>query len=659
MAKTKSQKNEIPLAQHNNKIDEFDIIIDGAINDVSSVEKIIPKKPNRKKSVADNGDVVVFNPPNERRIFTLTEIVAKFNAKNKENGITQLEVSPVQALGKCGLDFYFLDADSQMIVLKAAAFNAQNITALFGTRCGLLDKYWPRYGADGSIKQWDTKDAYGSLMASCSSYGTIHPGDMVRGTGAWLYENKLILHTGKKIYHNKQVLAPSKIGDHVYPAEPIIVEPASKYCQIYSRKSAKDIFALLQTWNWERSTLDAFLLLGYIASSMVGGALKVRPLVWITGERGCGKSALTGGTEGLIPGLFNRRIVATANTTAAGLYQSIKHSSLPVAVDEIEAKADSKTTSAVIELARQSFSGGVVLRGGAEHSAFSFTAKCSFLFSSINIPPLMPQDISRMAILRLKPLKQVSNLEITDAQLYEMGQNMLSVWVNEFDDHWLNRLKIWRDALSNMGHENRACDQFGTLLAAADFALNEAMPTPQYVKTMTCDMKPAIFSETGSSVSDADSCFTHLMSQRLDLNKGGTRLTVNEYVTAAVYGDDHKKNTTGLTAKDALNELNRNGLSVLKENFDGTFVRSDKAIYGREETSCLAVARQGEIIKLFETSDWAGKAGASNPHTQALGRIEGATMSDNPIRFGGGVSRATLIPLKSTNFFSEFNETGA
>ena len=46
----------------------------------------------------------------------------------------------------------------------------------------------------------------------------------------------------------------------------------------------------------------------------------------------------------------------------------------------------------------------MVLRGGSDHQAAGFVVRSAFMFSSILIPPLLDQDLSRIAVLTLKDL---------------------------------------------------------------------------------------------------------------------------------------------------------------------------------------------------------------------------------------------------------------
>ncbi len=93
---------------------------------------------------------------------------------------------------------------------------------------------------------------------------------------------------------------------------------------------------------------------------MIGGALKWRPIVWLTGGKGSGKSTM----QELLHRLFNGGIIQTADTTAAGLWQAMRHHTLPVAIDELEAEEDNRRQNTIVKLMRMASSGALLLRGG-------------------------------------------------------------------------------------------------------------------------------------------------------------------------------------------------------------------------------------------------------------------------------------------------------
>ncbi len=158
----------------------------------------------------------------------------------------------------------------------------------------------------------------------------------------------------------------------------------------------------LASWRYKRQTLDPVLLLGWLACAFYGGALQQRPVALLTGDRGQGKSSM----QHFLKSLMGSLLIDAANTTAAGIYHRLKRDSLAVWVDEFEGSPHgSARSTAIIELARQAYSGALALRGGSDHQGTQFQLSSAFFFSAIKPVGLQSRRIiSRMAIVNLKRL---------------------------------------------------------------------------------------------------------------------------------------------------------------------------------------------------------------------------------------------------------------
>jgi hypothetical protein len=187
-------------------------------------------------------------------------------------------------------------------------------------------------------------------------------------------------------------------------------------------------------------------------------------------------------------------MVKASDATAAGLWQAVGHASLPVALDELESEEDNRKNSNIIKLARHAASGGQTLRGGSDHKGTDFTVRSAFLFSSILMPPMLGQDVSRMAVLQLNALAGVSPPALEPVLLAQFG----AIFRRRILDHWHRfpeLLESWRQALSTKGHSGRSADQFGTLMACADLLLSDFMPDGDSLEEWTELLKRSTLSE--------------------------------------------------------------------------------------------------------------------------------------------------------------------
>lgn len=540
------------------------------------------------------------------------------------------EGCPVEPLGtRDGVSFY-LDVSRQLRALPAREHSRLGVQALFGTRIDLLYEYWPRVNDQGEVTGWRPEKAAEALMAAAAARGVWDPAERVRGVGCWLGRHgNLVLHCGDQVWVGPGGgdaggwRSPGAIDDRVYPADPPRPRFAPAKVPGGEGGPAAELLTLLDTWRWRRGKTDALLLLGWIGTAMLGGALRWRPMAWVTGDRATGKSTL----HEMLAIVMGEGIVSVADATGAGIWQKLGHASLPVAIDELEADEDNRRALAIIKLARQAASGAVMLRGGADHKGVEFTARSCFLFSSILIPPMQPQDRSRMAILELEPLVAPGEAfrgppKLDHRRLAEIGAALRRRLVDGWH-RWEATLEAYRQATAATGRGGRGADQLGTLGAAADLLLHDRAPSGDELEAWAAGAT----ADEGEAEHDHQHCVAHLVTSIPEIYRSGQRLIVNQWLKRAA-GE-----ARGLEA----------GAQVEAVEIIGTFgLRIWRDGEGRRWLA-VANAHQG-LAALFQGTHWAARSGAAGVWVQALRRVPGAQPHAG-LRFNGAYSRCTLLPL--------------
>lgn len=535
---------------------------------------------------------------------------------------------PVVPLGVLGLEHHYLDALGQLITIPAGEHNRGRLRSLFKQEADYAwtVRRWVRVKDDGSVTGLRPELISDDLMKASSLAGIWDPAERVRGRGAWRGPNdELILHAGGQVqvflprpdaWALRQEHKPGVLeleGDasrYVYPA----AERAGEVAREMDGAPAEDVRDLLETWNWRRPDIDPILLLGWIGAAMVGGALKWRPSVWFTGTKGTGKSTLQGAVAHLIG-----TCLTLADTTAAGVWQTLQHQTLPVLVDELEADADNRRSMGVVALARLSASGGQMARGSDRHAAKTFSLRCCFAFSSVLMPPLLGTDRSRLAILELGEL--ASGVEMPDLsptrlrRLHaQLRRRMVDGW------HRLDRtIEIYRRALSAVGHSARGADQFGTLLGCADILLFNDVPGEDAVKSWIGQMGVVDIHETADDMRDEEQCWQHLLASPIDPYRGGERVNLGVWLNRALGREDPDQVAPALAAIGAHGVTVRRSLSA-------------------PPVVAVANAHRG-LAAVYHGTRW-----AAGVWRQALQRLPGAERSSSAIYFGGATSKATLLP---------------
>lgn len=543
---------------------------------------------------------------------------------------------PVIPLGMSadGKLFFYLDPGGRLQVMAQRDHSRLGILGLFNERHSVLKDYWPRLKkitdkqtgeVEWSVEGWRPELAAEELFGACGRKGTINPAERVRGPGAWKgREDELILHCGDRILCGGAILKPGDIAGYIYPANAPIPQPSEAFAPGGPSGPAAWVLSLFRCWQWRRPDVDAHLLLGMLGAAKIGGALPWRPVAWITGEFGAGKSTLMTFFAGLCGegGLHK-----TAETSAAGIWQTTRQSTLPIVIDEAEPDTDPRKMSAVLRLARIASSGDVVFRGGDNHNPVKFVIQCCFLFGSILVPPLTPQDRSRIAVLEMDELTGGKPPEATPAKLKAAGEALTRRMV----DGWPRLATVfdaYRGALIEHGHTTRSADQFGVLLACAHLLLHDdATPEADYLDYW-CEQLPP----DREIHRDWRNAAAWLMTQPMEPPfRGGPRKTVSQWCRDGLNGDSDQPET-------ANHALETYGLKI----------EIEKLPMGGGNFGWLYVANSHRgLTQLFDGSHWSGQSGTSNPWVQAFHRLaEAAGVGEARAwrRFAGYGARCTKLP---------------
>lgn len=581
--------------------------------------------------------------------------------------------APVRALGKLGRIFYFLDSLGQLMPLKASEIGRLEIVGLFGGEHFLID-HWPAFNNAGERNgEWKHGRVGPLLIKACMNRGLWNPLDRVRGAGCWEEDgNVLVMHCGDVLYVTKDgkttQTGTGLRGALLYPHGEALPRPDLKAKAGVNGPSAK-LMEKLDSWNWARGDLDAKLLAGWIGCALLGAAQPWRPAMWLRGGKGTGKST----AQKLVRWIMGPRAVLKAeNATPAGISQTVGYSTLPVSLDELEAKANNQRTNETIELMRIAASGGEILRGGADGAPTKTQLRNCFLASSVLMPPLKPQDRSRMAILALKPLADRLMAEAEDVDPEddddsdqalgrregwekcgrEIRGRLISQW-----HRYPQTLRAFRKALIASGHDARGADQFAALGAAYDCIANDGFSSERAVEWGKA-LPVTALAETADQLSEERECLAHLLAFMPDHFRGGTKESVSWWIREArsellggMKGDDKTP---------AQRTLARLGLRVYRDAQSAEQLKM--RVRAGEKTSIddhmfwLAVSNtHAELAKIYASTHWKGEAGAAGTWTQALGGLRHAVQRVGPegqekalrMRIDGDRQYVTAIPWET------------
>ncbi len=540
---------------------------------------------------------------------------------------------PVIPLGVDGDVYWFLDTLGQLRPLEFSKFGQKAIGSLFMGRHWYLYWAWPRKSEAGNVLSWRQEKASETLMAACARKGPWNAVERARGRGAWrLADGTLAVHCGTHLWVDGQEMALGEVDGDVYMTRPPIHQPWKRPLTGQKNGPATELLPMLRTWNWARPNVDPVLLLGWIGAGFLGGALPWRPVIYMTGDKATGKSTL----QKLIKAVFGPALIQSADATAAGIYQLLKADGLPVAIDELEGKADTRRQKAVMELARASADNNLVLRGGESHKGVQFYARSCFAFSSINTPPLDPQDWSRIALLQLYKLKKGAiEPTLDDQKLGKVGRMVLRRMIDQWS-RFPTTFQAYREALSAAGHDARGQNTFGVLLACADLIVGEDgealdLPMGSFAEDLSWwseQLRTETLWEYENATENWRLCLNHVLSSPVAAWRQGGPATVGE--VNEKYERGAAGRADGYDINEAVTRLQQAGLSLLPPTQE-------------HPQSALFVPNQHQLLHgLFQGSKWAGEPGA--------GVWAGALRQSPQEHWRLGNQRVTGVKVRGTLF---------
>jgi hypothetical protein len=509
---------------------------------------------------------------------------------------------PITPLGVTGRTSWYLSGIHQLIGLQDSEHGQAHIRALWAPHIDELQRAFPQFDQSNRFKGFQAQYAADAMVAACAVKGPFDAHEKVRGLGCWKDDDgQLVQHLGDRVLVAGAEHRPGELGGYVYPARPAITAPRRG-----GKADCEKIYAHFQCWNYERGEVDARLLLGQVAAGILGAAIDWRPMAFLTGDAGTGKSTL----QRRIRALHPKRIVGTVDASEAALRALLGHDALTVSFDEIEADAHSDRAQAVMKLARTSASGDDAHRSGSDQQARSFTLRGSFLFSAIVPPSMRQQDMQRFAFLRLKTLKKGQRLPpLTTAELGALGAGMVGR-ITEGWPRWERTLDLFFQALQERRHEHRGAMQFGTCLAAAHILLEDGDPTAEDLERWCDPLHRDELFEYENSAPTWLTIWRHILSSLPEAWRGhgspSVAEVVKKWLVAHAAGDGGKDERRKLQGW-----LNQVGLHLVVE-------RGTRRIY-------LAVAPKHQgLASMFRGSDYqaAGGEGAWNIPLRGAPKIE-------------------------------------
>lgn len=512
--------------------------------------------------------------------------------------------------------YFFPRSTGQIMSFSATALSrAANLYQLAG-RGFWLALYAPETSM-GTIADY----ASAELIAECHRRGVFSI-ENVRGVGVWRDNGKYLVNCGDVIVGEGIRMHPSAYeGAAVYEAGPRVIDLD---VEPLATRDAAEFRALCNMPTWKRAQFGD-LLAGFCVISMVGSALKWRPHIAVSGQRGAGKSTVM--DEIIKRALGDIAIKRDGGTTEAGVRKAIGMSGRPFVMDEAESEGQARLEmDKILFLIRRASSGSIV-----ENANATYVIRSCFVLAAIN--PRIEQGADRARFTQLE-LMQNKRPDATE-HYQRLLDKIDTVLTGDFParlmartvanlDVLIDNVKTFGDAIARMIGDKRSGDQLGPMIAGAYSLVSTKRVTMEFA-TDWINKQEWDWHEGGNDKTDAEALVEHILMSRVryDQDGMGRESTIGDLVTKAAGNPDAAK---GLGAYGIKVDGDRLVISNSSPGLRKVLDQTPWAVWRRTLSDYVGADNYGNKIVYFG-SGLSSKA-VSIPLASAVGDADGYASDD-------------------------------
>lgn len=518
-----------------------------------------------------------------------------------------LQSAPFIILGYDRSDYFFMaHGTGQVTALTPSNITKPNLLALAPLQ-------WWQEHFPGNKTNFDEDAAKNNLIQTCQGRG-IYNSDRVRGLGAWEDEGRSVLHLGDVLIVDGQRFDPSwfKSG-YIYERAISIADEKTPPLQ---NADSNKLIELCDMLSWEKP-INGRLLAGWCVASIICGALKWRPHIWLTGPSGAGKSWVIHNIIKHISGQHLKGMLGS--TTEAGLRNALRNDAFSVFFDEFEAedKSAAARIQAILEFARPASSNEdsrIYKAKSGGGGVNSYQPRSCIGVASINVNMTQKADISRVSVLSLINGKQETFkneilpfwAEYVRPPEFARGIRSRSISLISIIN---KNADTFQEAATIEFNSRRSGDQYGTLLACAYSLCSSKLVTLEQAKEFVGRQDWSAHTITDDQ-GDEKQCLAAILESLINMG-GGATMSVAELLA-----DCHNL----VDSKAQKDTLERHGIKYIL----GGFVVHNK---------------HSAVKRMLERTPWGGN------WSRIIERLPGA-QKQSTHRFCGVVAKGTMLPIK-------------
>ncbi len=499
-------------------------------------------------------------------------------------------------------NFVFLDQKTRLLTTTSAGFLMSEAGLCSMAAASFWEGVCPKRKGK-VVVGFDSKAIGDLLMRECRNAGAFVT-SRIRGSGIW--------REGDRILENLRGPVPqSKSYTYIRFGDLPEFEKDNAI-------TAKEIKAWLDLFNWTNSSLS-YLLLGWLATAPLCGALKWRVHIFLNGPKNTGKSTLIDGLSELLSPLC---VDVQGSSTEAGIRQLIGADSKACLIDEFESDNNRGRMQSVLRLIRSSSSAkGTVARGTTEGKAMQFQVYATFLLGAIIPIKGSNADQSRIVEIELQPHEG----DREKKEQIDNGLRRIRATKSAWAHRMLSLVHMILDAIDvfegRLDGESRHRANMAVLFGGAFAALHEHVPSEAEADEVIAEHKALLdHLALAHDENDADDCLNRLLTHQIEDNE-----SIGDILARSLCERSGSDKDVDIFIDKTLERV---GIKIVGDGF-------------------LVANNHAGLDVVFRDTIWAGGSWAS-----ALRRIVGAkTGNEFRVKFSGGsLTRCTFIP------FPDFSE---
>ena len=380
--------------------------------------------------------------------------------------------------------------------------------------------YWEKMYAGNKGVQWEK--AIDSLMQTCASEGLFNPANVI-GRGIWLIDGKGVTHYGDKVLIAGKIYNPREVTKEIGGKKIYEVAESLQIGEPDRTADFTQIEAMLGELHFQTPNAALFIA-GAIVCAMAAGALHWRPHTWLTGKSGSGKSAVM---KIILLILRNCTEHYVGETTEAGIRQDLKHDCRAIVFDEAEPKNPAAIVKInnVLNLLRQASSDetGKIAKGTVTGKGMTYKVRSCGILASVNPSLSEEPDRNRFLVLEMgdpMPKTEYDKWLYRAENIFTQGfQAALHSRISENIETLAHNAKTFASVLAERFKDNRAGDQYGTLIGGAYLLTSTHKVTREEAADWVADIKFPIEAETNDNQTDAEELWNYMLDRMIPFKK--------------------------------------------------------------------------------------------------------------------------------------------